>query len=485
MTSHSLPLVLRRALSPAVILMPVAALLIAALPPLWSVTLLVVAAVALLISTRPWLGLLGLALVAPWAPWRPFTVGGLPLDAADLALLATLTAWLLHSLAQRQLVIPRAPLTWPLLLWLGALAVALAGAQSYREGLPELVKWVQVLLVYWLCAALLTPARARWLMAALLLSAAAQALLGVGQFVTGSGPEPFVLPGGFMRASGTFRQPNPYAGYLGLAAPVAFSLALAAGSRRRGRAVWPLLLLASAAALIALGLVVSWSRGAWLAFAAAMPVVLLLHARRAVLPVLALLLLGGLAVAIAAALGLLPAAVVNRISDLQSYFGLVDVSRVEVTDANFSVLERVAHWQAALAMWRDHLWLGVGLGNYAVSYPTYHLPRWQEALGHAHNIYLNVAAESGLLGLLAYLGVGAASFWQALRAVAAEDRWRAAAGIGVLGALIAAGVHNLFDNLWVQHIYLLPALLLGVLAVPSSSSVGSIQAFSGAFHRKD
>ena len=34
------------------------------------------------------------------------------------------------------------------------------------------------------------------------------------------------LPGGHIRASGLFRQPNPYAGYLGLALPVAVSLTL-------------------------------------------------------------------------------------------------------------------------------------------------------------------------------------------------------------------------------------------------------------------
>lgn len=476
MSSHPLSYALRpRVFSPVIVLiaagLAAASVLITVLPPLWSLVLLAMIVAALVLSVRPWLGLIGLALVAPWAAWRPFVVGGLPLDAADLALSAALIVWLLHSLAQRRLVLPRAPLIMPMLLWLGALAVTLVGAQSYREGLPELVKWVQVLLVYWLAAALLTPTRACWLVAALLLSATGQALLGIYQFATGSGPEQFVLPGGFMRAFGAFHQPNPFAGYLGLVAPMALSLALWAWSRARGRGWQAALLLTLAAGIISLGLLVSWSRGAWLAFAAALPVVVLLHARRAAPPLLALLALGAVALAVVAALGLLPAAVVNRLSDLQSYFGLMDVARTQVTDANFSVLERMAHWQAALAMWRDHLWLGVGPGNYAVFYPAYHLPRWQEALGHAHNIYLNVAAESGLLGLLTYGAFWLAALGQALAAVFARDRWQSALGIGVLGGLIAASVHNLFDNLWVQHIYLLPALLLGLLTVRSSAAV--------------
>ena len=48
---------------------------------------------------------------------------------------------------------------------------------------------------------------------------------------------------------------------------------------------------------------------------------------------------------------LLPASLVNRVSELQQFVGLVNIRPVEVTDANFSVIERIAHWQAALGMW--------------------------------------------------------------------------------------------------------------------------------------
>ena len=85
------------------------------------------------------------------------------------------------------------------------------------------------------------------------------------------------------------------------------------------------------------------------------------------------------------------------------------------------------------------------------------------ALGHAHNVYLNFAAEAGLLGLLAYGWLWLAALWQALRCAVQRDRLAAAVGAGVLGGLAAASVHNFFDNLWVQHIYLTLALLLGLL----------------------
>jgi O-antigen ligase len=386
--------------------------------------------------------------------------------------------------AQRRIVLPHPPLLWPLLALLAMLGLSLIDAQSYREGLPELLKWVQVLALYLAVTAVLPRRRAGWLIGGLLLAGAGQALLGLYQFVTQTGPEPFILLGRFMRAHGAFGQPNPYAGYLGLIAPLAISLALWAWTSQP-RTGWSLrLALLAAAGLITLGLLVSWSRGAWLAFAAAVAVVVVAHTRRAAPLVVVLAGLAALAVGLLGGAELLPASITGRLADLREFAGLVDVARTEVTDANFSVIERIAHWQAALAMWRDYPWLGVGAGNYAVIYAAYNLPRWYEPLGHAHNIYLNFAAETGLLGLLAYLWLWLASLWQAARTAASGDRLPAAIGAGVLGALVAATVHNFFDNLWVQHIYLTLALLLGLLVVvavpllPASSPEGRQPAVS-------
>lgn len=445
------------------------AVVLATLPVAASGAVLLAAALAVAVLIRPWLGLPLLAVVMPFATLRPLPVAGLPLDAADLVLAWVLIAWLAQGVAQRRIVVPHPPLLWPLLALLAALGLSLVGAPSYRDGLPELLKWVQVLALYLAVAAILPRRRAGWLLGAILAAATAQALLGIYQFITQTGPEPFIVLGRFMRAYGAFRQPNPYAGYLGLIAPLAISLTLWAwtsGLRGGQKATLPLrLALLAAAGLISLGLLLSWSRGAWLAFAVATAAVVLAHTRKAA-PVVAVLAAGA-AVSLVAlgALDLLPASLVARLADLPEYFGLIDVARTEVTDANFAVIERLAHWQAALAMWSAHPWLGVGVGNYAAAYAGYNLPRWYEPLGHAHNVYLNFAAEAGLLGLLAYLWLWAASLWQALRTAATGDRLVAAVGAGVLGALTAATVHNLFDNLWVQHITLNLALLLGLLAV--------------------
>ena len=228
---------------------------------------------------------------------------------------------------------------------------------------------------------------------------------------------------------------------------------------------------------MALALLMSWSRGAWIGFAAAIlaiGVAIAVRSRRVAV-------LGALFVILVAYLllvgvgSLVPASFVQRFSDFVPYLGLSDVRGLEVTDANFAVLERMAHWQSALAMWTDHPWLGVGIGNYDVAYPQYALPQWSASLGHAHNYYLNIGAETGAIGLLSYLifwGVAMLCCWRSTR-VTWEWSWGLA--LGALGVVVHLSVHNMFDNLFVHAMYLQVAIILGLIASRrgSTSSPGS------------
>ena len=121
-------------------------------------------------------------------------------------------------------------------------------------------------------------------------------------------------------------------------------------------------------------------------------------------------------------------------------------------------------------MWESSPWLGVGAGNYAAAYPAVRLPRWEDALGHAHNIYLNVLGETGLLGLAAYLAlwIGVMVWvWQRahLSGAPAQGRWQAAVAVGVLGMVVHLSVHNLVDNLFVRGIVVYVGLWLALIHV--------------------
>jgi O-antigen ligase len=117
-------------------------------------------------------------------------------------------------------------------------------------------------------------------------------------------------------------------------------------------------------------------------------------------------------------------------------------------------------------MFLDHPWLGVGAGNYAQAYPDYYVSSWIEPLGHAHNYYINMLAELGVVGLGLLVALLAVVYRQLggvlVRSEAhANTFWRAVLA-GVFGGLVVFCVHNLFDSLFVHSVNIQIGVLLGL-----------------------
>src|SRR5438132_2843870 len=274
----------------------------------------------------------------------------------------------------------------------GLAAFSIVYSGNRPAAIKETLKWLELLLALIILVDLARkPGAVRWVIGAMLLAGAAEATYGAIQFVTDSGPGAFQLQGA-LRAFGHFDQPNPFAGYLTMILPLAIFMGLSRANPPRFR--WFAL---GAAALIAAGIGLSQSRGAWLGAAVAAACLLLAWSRftrRLLIPCA----LGGVLAGALAVSGLLPPAILDRLAQTIEYFGVFDVRTVEVTSDNWAIVERMAHWQAGWYMFLDHPWLGVGAGNYAHAYPAYFVGSWREALGHAHNYYLNILAELGIVG---------------------------------------------------------------------------------------
>jgi O-antigen ligase len=415
---------------------------------------------------QPLYGLLLVVLAVPFGSLLRLPVAGMNVGATEAVVWLVLAAWGMRLVARREVRLRFTWLSLALALLLGVMLISLLGATSLEHGAKELVKWIEVLGLYLLVSQELDERWLRALVVAILLTGGLAALQGIYQFVFRIGPDGFVLFGRFMRAYGMFEQPNPYAGYLGLSIPI--GLGVLAGGLRPGvyHSRWRWSVLAGGTSILMLAaMVMSWSRGAWLGLAAAagaMAVVALLRTQKRLLFVTlaALVVAGGLLVG---GLVRVPSSVVQRVADLVPFLTVKDVRGMEVTDANYAVLERMAHWQAAVSMWADHPWFGVGIGNYEVAYPRYALPTWNEPLGHAHNYYLNIGAEAGLAGLLAYLLVWSIAWTGAWRACRYASGWLWGVALGILGIIVHLCVHSLFDNLFVHGMYLQVAILLGTI----------------------
>lgn len=448
-------------------------LLIALLPLTWAIVLVLGSIVLVLTLIRPEYGLYLLIFAVPFGAIREIQLGRFTVGATESLVGLVLVAWLAGMIAAREVRFPHPPLLLPLLVFLGAILLSWLITFSLPYSVKETLKWIEMVALYLFVAANIDRRRARIVVFCMLVAGSLQALVGFYQFFGQVGPEHFVLFRRFMRAYGTFAQPNPFAGYLGLVLPLAYSLLFASfvnGDAANGQALsfvgrglWTAFY-GVALALIGAAMIMSWSRGAWLGLGAAFVVVNVVRSRRAA-ALFALAIVVLIFVFILGSLELLPEFITQRFAIVQSYFRVFDVRDVEVTSENWAIVERMAHWQSGWYMFSDHPWLGVGIGNYVPIYPLYAMPGWDEPLGHAHNYYLNLAAEAGLVGLGAYFLLWAACFWQAWRAVRGTTGYVQAVATGILGVVTHLTVHNFFDNLYVHGMYMHIAILLALLYV--------------------
>lgn len=250
-----------------------------------------------------------------------------------------------------------------------------------------------------------------------------------------------------------------------------------------GGALLPLLVIASALLLFgrqrgsrrrrwfsAAGLALAWlvmaamlgltqSRGAWLACAVAVILLALFRTRWAVLLIpLSLLIL----------LQVGPSRAVQFVSAGQALSSWE--SRQEV-------------WSRALYMIQDFPFTGIGIGAFGrvapILYPFFIGSNEEGAIAHAHNLFLQVAVDLGVFGLVAFVALFTASLFAALRTwrlTARVDHNLAAVGVGLAAALLAVLIHGLLDSpLWAAKTTVILWAILG-LSVAACQAAETVSA---------
>jgi O-antigen ligase/tetratricopeptide (TPR) repeat protein len=292
----------------------------------------------------------------------------------------------------------------------------------------------------------------RSLIAALLASGLIVAVIGIVEFFTWNGkilwlfvPYDWGAPQlhTLARALGPFVNFDHFGNYLALVLPLAVGGALFPDELFPEQEAFPLLC-ATVAFLALCGLLLSGSRGAWIAAAIALGVLMLLSRRMPRASRLAVLGTSGKPIlrlgAIALAVLLLSILFIgqqgrNQIDErLQGtfQFGNGRSVRSELTGAT-------------LAMARDYPLLGVGLGCWPELFAHYQPPPWLDLIyREAHNDYAQLLAETGVVGFALLAWFFAAAGRPVFRALAKGP------GVPpVLAALSAAlsamAFHEFFD----------------------------------------
>ncbi|MET7690722.1 O-antigen ligase family protein [Streptomyces sp. NPDC005483] len=195
--------------------------------------------------------------------------------------------------------------------------------------------------------------------------------------------------------------------------------------------------------VLTLGIAYSLSRAAYLAGIA---MIALYAARRSLRGVLAL------SVGAACLVLLLPAAIAARFDSILG----------GVPDANSAV--RLDLWSSALRMFEAHPLFGVGYLNFADQLPAYYQATGDyeimflqfPLLEFAHNTYLTVLSQTGLVGAVGIGAIVVLGVRRAWRAIRSGDP----AGEAALLAMVGVGVCSVFGE-----ILLVPPLLAGLLLI--------------------
>jgi O-antigen ligase len=260
------------------------------------------------------------------------------------------------------------------------------------------------------------------------LTAAAAVAAGVGLLQVGLCPptdaplpSPRWLYHRCERAHGFFSIYMTLAGVLSLVLLATLSRLLVGGSYL-GRLAAPWL-------LMLWGLIVTYTRGAWIGFGAGVLMVAATVRRGR------WLLVTGLLVLVAAGL------VAPR--ELRHRF----LSMADPEEAG--VRERVFMWKSGLAMWRERPLVGVGPGGVKREYSRFALPEAvKKRTGHVHNTPLQILVERGVLGLAAWLAIWAVFFTRCiglLRRLPSEAAAERALVVGSLAAIVGFLVAGLSE----------------------------------------
>lgn len=283
-----------------------------------------------------------------------------------------------------------------------------------------------VLLYYMVSCNVRSLAQIKHLLIALLASTVIVSLYGFYQYILGVDISAFEwvdaqqFPDLKVRVFSTLQNPNLLAGFLVtmIAIAMGVGLELTAGEQKLSMAV--LLLLFAGC------LVLTYSRGAWVSLAVVIGAYGLLYDRRLLWLFLAI------------------PAVMLCFSDVSGRI----LSILHPTDTSATL--RMALWHSTLAMIRDNPFSGIGWGAYWLVYPRYDFFIHDDStvIFHAHNLYLHLAAETGIPGLGAFVAFLYCHGRMALRLLHQPyPAWVRGLLSGLIAAILGLAISGLTDHI--------------------------------------
>ena len=269
------------------------------------------------------------------------------------------------------------------------------------------------------------------------------ALYGISQYFTGVELDPAWVdeannPEIFTRIFSVFGNPNILAEYLILGIPVSMSLFFTS------KKLLKKLLFLGTTLILLLTLVLTLSRGSWLGFAFGVAVFVLLINKKLLLLSIPIGIIG---------VFVLPDSIIHRISSIGNL-------------ADSSNAYRIVIWAMTLKIIRENWLVGLGFG-YAPFKQVFESNIRTMPIFHAHNTYLEITAELGIVGILLFVALLFVMYkYSILNLIKSNNKF-----IKYTTAAILASISGLLVQGLVEHVLYLTRIiatfwiLIGVLLV--------------------
>jgi putative inorganic carbon (HCO3(-)) transporter len=322
--------------------------------------------------------------------------------------------------------------------------------------------------------------RTKFFIASLVALGTFEAFYGLVQYLTGwQQIFAYVKKFDLEEATGTYINRNHYAGFLEMILPFSLALVFYEYAKLRGNrgksmsfrkliaksGLQRLVLWLCVSVILCAALIFSRSRMGILAAASSVLVIFaLISISRFRGRTSSLLAAMFIVLSIGLALWIGPGPIVSRFQSVEDEYSLGGPSRVSI-------------WRDALPLIQHHPWLGTGLGTFPIAYTSGQTTFLTQFVNHAHNDYLELAAD---LGIPAAFVLFASFFLVLARAARAflfgEGDFERVVALGCVGSIVAILLHSFADfNLYIPANALLFSVILGI-ALRSPHSIRRIDA---------
>ena len=378
-----------------------------------------------------------------------FNIGGF-----TILLLWMLDAWTLGNLRiSRNLL--QLPLLGALVLGLvqllplreissgGATSVALVNTLSLDPNSTKLVL-VQLATLFIFFAATLvfvdTPHRLRVIVRTIMVFGFLLAIFGLTQSFTSPTKVYWIRELNQSTAFGPFINRHHFAGYMELTIALPLGLLFAGAVDKEKRIIYLFI-----AGLMGVALVMTASRGGIISLVAEILFLTIVtaiwrkpseHRRRK----------SGKLKRLAARFGLAGALLVGLFLGVVLLGGEFSINRfIDSVNTDDPTTGRAHFWAVTLDIIQAHPYIGTGLGAFGVIYTKYDTRNGLFRLEQAHNDYLQVLSDAGIVGGVIALSFVVLLFYKALSRARSRDDFRRGVSLAALSGCFAVLIHSFFD----------------------------------------